>query len=136
MLYDCQLNFFDTGWAFTKSDVVSTNKAGQYTLTVNGSSSSPYGIYLDVTNILAEHPKATLTLNDVAVDGKSVKDKFDINYSGFTQKEGAQLTGDLATTARIYLLNPWDTTSPFASDNSVFKFSSSIAVTFTIAFND
>lgn len=136
VLYDCQLNFFDTGWAFTKSDVVSTNKAGQYTLTVNGSSSSPYGIYLDVTNILAEHPKATLTLNDVAVDGKSVKDKFDINYSGFTQKEGAQLTGDLATTARIYLLNPWDTTSPFASDNSVFKFSSSIAVTFTIAFND
>lgn len=135
--YDACLSFYEPDWVTQQSETVDAKKEGQYTLTINGSSSSPYGIYLDVLNVLAEHPNATLTLDDVKVDGTALTG-YDWSYTGFNkdEKTGAQLTGDKVTTARIYLLNPWDGTSPFAADNSVFNFSSSITVTFTLAFND
>lgn len=140
--YDATINYFDTSWAFQTSSSVDVNTdeltskgEEQVTLTLNGASDDPYGIYIDVLNILSEHPNATLTLDGVSVDGTALN--LDWSYAGFTQSDtGAQLTGDLSTTARIYLLNPWDTTSPATLNTSLFKFSNRIEVTFTIKLND
>lgn len=137
--YDASLNYFSTGWSYTKaSDALAIKKAGQYTITMNGANDDPYGLYLDVQSILANHPKATLTLDDVSVDGTAISG-IDWSYTGFTKADDGtsqKVSDSDATTARIYILNPWDKTSPFASDNTAFKFSSSITVKFTVAFND
>jgi hypothetical protein len=147
--YDATLNYFSHGWNYTQaSDPLSIEKEGQYTVAINGSNDDPYGLYMDVKYILADHPKARLTLDDVKVDGTSIPN-IDYSYAGFTtNSDGTQLVADAKTdptTARIYVLNPWDKTGPFYNAANVvgdtpyfpmFKFTSSIAVTFTVKFND
>lgn len=140
--YDTSINYFDTGWNYQTSpgvdvntDELSSKGEEKVSLTLNGSSNSPYGIYIDVMNILSEHPNATLTLDGVSVDGTALN--LDWSYAGFTKTNtGTQLTGDLSSTARIYLLNPWDTTSPATQNSNLFKFANKIEVTFTIKLND
>jgi hypothetical protein len=65
------------------TDELSSKGEEKVSLTLNGSSNSPYGIYIDVMNILSEHPNATLTLDGVSVDGTALN--LDWSYAGFTK---------------------------------------------------
>lgn len=140
--YEAQLHFSDSNWSWQTSDVVSIEKEGQYTVTINGTSSDPYIIYMDVLSILADHPKATLTFDDMKVDGTSIASKIDLTWWHFTQNKAddgtiSQMVGDLTTTARIYPCNPWDTTAGNpVTDKHVFNFTTSLSMTFTVKFND
>ncbi len=92
------------------SDAVSVDDNGTYTCTINGSEAEMYCLYLDVAKILVDHPKCTLDIVSVAVDGKTAN--VDWSYSGFSRNaDGTQLTQDTKdpglTTARLYPSNPW-----------------------------
>ncbi|MDD5862044.1 MAG: hypothetical protein PUD15_05715 [Prevotella sp.] len=134
-----KLALFDTGWAFQYSDEVDladddelkANGEKQYTATINGSCDSPYGIYFDIENLLAVYPKATLTLNDVLVDGVSTG--VDYNQDVFDRNsDGSQMTGDASTTARIYVLNPWNDTKTYTDK---YKFTKTLSVVYTVKLN-
>lgn len=118
--YKATLNFFDTGWAFIYSDPVFISGNGDYTLTVNGSSSAAYGMYLDIEKILKDCPNMDVTIKDIKVDGVSIE------FDDATIDRGI---GDAETTARRYILNPWGAT---AADGPKYSFTSSIAVTITV----
>ncbi len=120
------LHFFDTGWAFQQSNdvFITDGQDGTYTLTLNGSSSSPYGLYLDMAKILKSHPNCDIVVTDIKVDDKSI---------GFNDADIDRGTGDTYkptdVCARRYILNPWGAT---AGNASKFKFSKSIAVTINV----
>lgn len=124
--YTANLNYFNTGWSFINSSDVTITREGSYTLTLDGSDNSPYGLYMDVMGILADHPNADITLNSIKVDGG------EIDFDDELIDRGA---GDDNTTARRYILNPW--ADPVIFDNpGIFAFDSSITVKFTVTFND
>ncbi len=120
--YKGGLHFFDTGWSFQQSDdvFIVDGTDADYTFTINGSSSSAYGIYLDIEKLLQDHPNCDVAVKDIKVDGTSI----DFDDSAIDRG-----TGDAATTARRYILNPWGAT---AGDASKYNFSSSIAVTVSV----
>jgi hypothetical protein len=126
--YKSNLNFFNTSWGTQGSGDISITDAGQYTFTISGSDTAPYGLYLDVLGICSDHPNATLTLNKIMVDDKEVP--FDNSLISYGHPDDKDLTS-----LRIYVLNPWANPACF-TDPSVFAFTKSIAVTFTVAFND
>lgn len=137
--YTAQLSYFDNGFTFKYSDPIDFNddelnakKTKQFTVTLNGASDAPYGIYFDVLNILQDHPNATLTLDAISVDGKAL----DLSTLTYTQRneDGTQFTGDLPTTARIYILNPWNPASAASTD--LYKFTNNITIKVTVALND
>lgn len=112
-------------------DELKANGEKQYTATINGSCDSPYGIYFDIENLLAVYPKATLTLNDVLVDGVSTG--VDYNQDVFDRNsDGSQMTGDASTTARIYVLNPWNDTKTYTDK---YKFTKTLSVVYTVKLN-
>ena len=118
--YKATLNFFDTDWAFINGDPVFISGNGDYTLSVNGSSSAAYGMYLDIEKILKDCPNMDVAIKDIKVDGVSIE------FDDATIDRGI---GDAETTARRYILNPWGAT---AADGPKYSFTSSIAVTITI----
>ncbi len=122
--YKATLNFFDTGWNFINSDAVFISTDGDYTLTIEGESSSPFGLYLDIEKILKDHPDMDVAITDIKVDGAS------INFDDTIIDRGI---GDAETTARRYIVNPWGLT---ADDASNYKFNSSIAVTIHVKFDN
>ncbi|MBQ8674175.1 MAG: hypothetical protein IJ511_09055 [Bacteroides sp.] len=118
--YKATLNFFDTDWVFIYSDPVFIPGNGDYTLTVNGSSSAAYGMYLDIEKILKDFPNMDVAIKDIKVDGTSIE---------FDDTAIDRGIGDAETTARRYILNPWGAT---AADGPKYSFTSSIAVTITV----
>lgn len=120
--YKGGLHFFDSGWAFQQSDdvFVVDGTDADYTFTINGSSGSAYGMYLDIEKLLQDHPNCDVTIKDIKVDGASVS---------FDDAAIDRGVGDAPTTARRYILNPWGAT---AGDASKYNFSSSIAVTVSV----
>lgn len=115
--FEATLNYFNTGWTFYTSSSVYVTGDGTYTLTISGSDSSPYGLYLDVVGILDDYPNCDVAITDIQVDGSSVS---------FDDDEISRSEGDDSSTARRYIVNPWGST---ADDASYYSFSSSIAVT-------
>ncbi|NDV94913.1 hypothetical protein D0T84_08285 [Dysgonomonas sp. 521] len=118
--YKSTLNYFDTGWTFIYSDAVFISGNGDYTLSVLGASSEPYGMYLDIEKILKDNPNMDVAIKDIKVDGKS------ISFDDSAIERGL---GDAETTARRYIINPWGATAGTAPN---YVFSSSIAVTITV----
>jgi len=122
--YKATLSFFDTDWAFIYGDPVFISGDGNYTLTVTGASATPYGFYLDIEKILKDNPDMDVEIKDIKVDGTSIT--FDDNAID-------RGTGDAATTARRYIINPWGTTAGEAPN---YVFSSSIAVTISVTMDN
>jgi hypothetical protein len=118
--YKATLNYFDTGWVFINGDAVFISGNGDYTLSVLGASSTPYGMYLDIEKILKDNPNMDVAIKDIKVDGKSIS---------FDDSAISRGVGDAETTARRYIINPWDATAGTAPN---YVFSSSIAVTVTV----
>lgn len=116
--FEATLTYFNTGWTFYTSSSVYVTGDGTYTLTISGSDSSPYGLYLDVVGILDDYPNCDIAITDIQVDGSSVY---------FDDDEISRSEGDDSSTARRYIVNPWEEST--ANDAPYYSFSSSIAVT-------
>lgn len=122
--YTANINFFDEDWTFINGDNVFITGDGNYTFTIEGASSKPYGIYLDVLKILADYPNMDMTITDIRVDGASIE---------FDDAVIDRGEGDAATTARRYILNPWGAT---AGDAPKYVFSSKIEVDLHVVFDN
>ena len=126
------LNFSDTGWAFTASDDVFITGEGDYTYILYPNSSNsqdPYLMYLDAYKLLKNHPNADMILKSIKVDGNEVLD----SEEGMDDATISRGIGDDALTGRRYILNPWNEES--ATHTHLFKFSSSIEVTITVKYD-
>lgn len=124
--YAALMQYFNTGWTFYGSNDVLISKEGNYTFTLSGSDSDPYGIFLDVYGVLADHPNTFLKIESITVDGNNIPFDDDAIDRG---------TGDDPTTSRRYILNPW--MDPPAFENpGAFAFGESIEVVINITFND
>lgn len=118
--FAASLNFFDTDWTFINGTSVYISSDGDYTVSVEGASSAPYGMYLDIMKILKKYPNMDVAIKDIKVDGNSIS---------FDDASIDRVVGDAETTARRYILNPWGAT---ASDAPKYAFTSSIAVTISV----
>lgn len=120
--YAAGLHFFDTVWAAQESAPVYITDGvdADYTFTLTQPNSNPYGIYLDVAKILAYHPNCDIVIKDIKVDGKSIS---------FDDSAIDRGTGDVSSTARRYIVNPW---GPTAGEASKYAFSSTITVTISV----
>ncbi len=123
-LFAANLNFFDMGWSFIKSANVNISGDGDYTVMVEGANDAPQGMYLDILDILGTYPNMDVAIKDIQVDGKS------ISFDDTAIERGV---GDDPTTARRYILNPWNATAATAPN---YVFTSSIAVTITVKLNN
>ncbi|MDL2247733.1 hypothetical protein LJC05_03270, partial [Bacteroides sp. OttesenSCG-928-J23] len=96
--YKTTLSFFDDAspeWNFIHSDPLFISTDGNYTLVVEGANSSPYGLYLDIEKILKDNPNMDVEIKEIKVDGTSIA------FDDLIIDRG---TGDVATTARRYIL--------------------------------
>ena len=126
IIYTGNLNYFNTSWTTYNSDDVLITKEGKYKFTLNLSDNTPYGIYLDVFEILKDHPNTDIIINAVTVDGNSV----DFDDTLIDRGEG-----DLPTTYRRYILNPWAQVPAFP-DANVFVTENSITIEVSVIYND
>lgn len=145
--YLATLIYQTSDWVSGSSPEVKVQDDGEtYTCTLTGTQSNIYCLYLDVKKLLVDHPKATLVLKEIKVDGK-VLTGYDWSWSGFTEDNGAQITDDDKTGPRIYICNPWNASSTI--DNPFYKYfqnggnncvplnyTQSLAVMFQVHFND
>lgn len=122
--FAANLNFFDTGWSFINGANVNISGDGDYTVMIEGASDAPYGMYLDVLDILGTYPNMDVAIKDIQVDGKS------ISFDDTVIERGV---GDDPATARRYIINPWGATADTAPN---YVFTSSIAVTVTVKLNN
>ncbi len=121
--YKTNLNYFNTDWTFWSSENLYISSEGTYTITISGADSSPYGLYLDCFKLLGDYPNCDLVIRDIKVDGSSVD--FDDNIID-------RGTGDDATTARRYIMNPWGESAVYADR---LGFGSTLSVTFEVKFD-
>ena len=127
------LHFFNSGWTFTDSPDVKITGDGTYTLTLTGTDTDPYGMYLDVTKVLAKYPNFDMTITGMRVDGKSIAfDDSEIEKCGGDETDAA---GNKIT-ARRYILNPWNSDNYFvAHGTSVLGFNSKLEVDIKVTFD-
>ena len=118
--FTANLNFFDTDWTFINGSNVYISGDGDYTVSIEGASSAPYGMYLDIMKILKKYPNMDVAIKDIKVDGNS------ISFDDVVIDRGV---GDTETAARRYILNPWGAT---AADAPKYVFTSSIAITISV----
>ncbi|WP_278989324.1 hypothetical protein [Segatella bryantii] len=123
--YKGVLNYFSTGFAVTlsSSDVFITGD-GDYTFTINGANSEPYGIYLDIAKLYADNNNCDVIIKSIKVDGN------EISFDDATIDRGTA-DGDHSTVRR-YIVNPWGKT---ADEASKFSFTSSIEVTVHVTYD-
>ena len=132
--YKCGLHYFNTDWTFFDSETVKITEGadGTYTLLVEGSDSSPYGIYLDVIKVLKDYPNFDMTITDIRVDGTSIS--FDDELIERCTGDETDADGN-GITARRYILNPWNSENYFmANGYDVLGFSSSLEVDIYVEF--
>ena len=132
--FKCGLHYFNTEWTFFDSETIKITEGadGTYTLLVEGSDSSPYGMYLDVIKVLQTHPNFDMTITDIRVDGSSIA--FDDELIERCTGDETDTNGD-GITARRYILNPWNSDNYFmANGYDVLAFSSSIEIDIYVEF--
>lgn len=122
--YKGVLDVFDTNWTHYVSDPVFVTGDGDYTFTINGSCSEPYGIFLDVAKLFKDNPNCDITIKSIKADGTPVQ--FD---DALIDRGTAD---DDLSTARRYIVNPWGAT---AGEASKYVFTSSLEVTVFIQFD-
>lgn len=164
--YKATMSTQSTGYSRSLSSTpVLVDGDGTYTCTINGAEAEMYCLYMDISKLLVDHPKAKLDIVSVSVDGQS--NSVDWTFTGFTRNsDGTQLTadskGDGLVTPRIFLCSPWcfatdktvandgdadnpnpvakywqhDSTKGDRTINTFFNFTSSISLTFKVSFND
>lgn len=118
--YTANLNFFNTGWTFYNSQDVYVTGDGDYTFTISGADSSPYGMYLDFLKMLGDYPNMDVTIKDIRVDGSSIP----FDDSVIDRGVGDPINGKNITFRR-YILNPWGAT---ADEAYKYVFTSTIEV--------
>jgi hypothetical protein len=123
--YKTILQCFDTGWAFYDSETLYIDSEGTYTLTSYVDGFDAYGIFLDSYKLLGDHPNCDIKITDIKVDGTSI---------AFDDSEISRGAGDLTTTARRYILNPWNEVSA-ATTPLYTGAKSSISVTIQVSFD-
>lgn len=107
--YKATLNFNDTGsWTMVTGDAVFV-KEGTFTCTVNATcpaladGQDPL-LWLDVNNLLKDHPNADVQILDIKVDGASIS---------FDDSAISRSVGDDPNTYRRYICNAWGLASCF-----------------------
>lgn len=126
--FKANLNFFDTAWVTLNSDDLFITGDGDYTFTINGASSAPYGLYLDILKILKDYPNMDVAIKSIKVDGAGIEfDDAAISRGYPDDKPETQA-------ARRYILNPWNEAS--AATTSRYVFASSIEVIVTVKFDN
>lgn len=119
----------NTNYTFQNSDPIYITEEGTYTATANGSLTADGKIiYLQVDKILKDHPNADIIINDVKVDGKSIK----FSDAAITRTVDDNANGGKYN-GRRYFYNPWASDNAFAS--SALSFSKSLSVTFQVKFD-
>ncbi|MCR5312831.1 MAG: hypothetical protein K6E54_04165 [Bacteroidaceae bacterium] len=126
--YTASLNYFDTDWVFSNSENVFITGDGDYTFSISAGSGAdgqkPYGIYLDVLKVLKKSPNVDITIKSIKVDGVEM-----LGQKNMTDENIVRCLGDVNTTARRYILNPW---GDFTSWTDMFKFKTSIDVVVSV----
>ena len=128
------LNFFNAAnWDLAYASQLYIEGEGTYTFNVTESclyslDPAQYGVYMDVSRILATYPNVGLTVTDIKVDGTSVA----FNDSDFTQEYP---DGNASTnTARRYFLNPWNT-DLYGTLVNTFVYNTSLSVTIQVTYD-
>ncbi|MCC8176828.1 MAG: hypothetical protein LUC85_08740 [Bacteroidales bacterium] len=124
--YKAQLHYFNMDWTFFDSDDLYFKNEGSYTIYLYGSDSNCQGVYFDIYELLGDYPNCDVAITDIKVDGTSI---------AFDDSIIDRCTGDDASTARRYIVNPWSGDSGSAQYQSLMNFSSSIAITFKVTFD-
>lgn len=131
-VYDASMHIFDTSsWETLESPVIAVSGESSYTATIQGDLSSinhtgVYGWYIDILGILGEHPNVTFAVTSIKADDVDVS--FDSSLIDTAAQENNADTGK--TESRIMLKNAWGT------GLEIPAFTTSLSVTFTVAFND
>lgn len=123
--YEVNLAFNNTSWGNNPIAKLAISSEGTYSIAIDVTESDPYLLYLDVLKFLRDYPNGDIYLNSVKVDGTDI---------GMTDADVERGTGDDATTARRYILNPWNTASVPWTPKFVVK--SKIEVSFTVKFDN
>lgn len=122
--YTGALHYFNTDWTVTlaSDDVyIVDGTDADYTFTIHGADSNPYGVYLDILKLYKDHPNCDVVIKDIKVDGQSIE--FDDNQIDRGTADGNGVD------ARRYIVNPWGAT---AGEASKYAFNSSLSVTVSV----
>ncbi|MDE6291115.1 MAG: hypothetical protein K2M16_06245, partial [Muribaculaceae bacterium] len=122
-VYGAVLWYFSQDWSFNpSSEPVVFSKDGIYTATITGAvpESGPGGMFIDVPEILLDHPNADLIIKDVKIDGNSISFSDEIIERG---------TSEDPNTLRRYFFHPWGLNPDIAPD---YNFTESLEVTFEV----
>lgn len=131
--FTANLNYSDSAWAFINGDNVYITGEGDYTfkLLPNGTTNTqdPYLMYLDVLKILKKYPNADIVIKSIKIDGNEILG----SEEGLDDATISRGVGDVATTGRRYILNPWNEES--VTHTSAFKFTTSLEVTISVKYD-
>ena len=129
--YDAQMYIMEIGnWKSLVSPVTSVSSDGTYSVTYTGASSELDGEgkgeihwYVDLFNVLKDHPKAKCQILSVTYDGNNYD--YDASLTDSDARDGGNPDG-----IRMQLKNAWGT------GIALPDFTQSITVTFSVSFND
>lgn len=111
------------GDANARSAKVDITGDGLYTFEFGSefAESDMYLAYIDIYKILKKYPNADATIVSIKVDGNEIE---------FVDEEIDRMNGDVETTLRRYVLNPWGDTNYFnVHGASLLSFTQSLAIT-------
>ena len=129
--YDAQMYITEIGnWKSVSSPVTAVSASGTYSVTYTGAASELDGDgkgeihwYVDLFNVLKDHPNAKCQILSVSYDGKEYS--YDASLTDSDARDGGNPDG-----IRMQLKNAWGTGIPLPD------FTQSITVSFSVNFND
>lgn len=134
--FTASLNWAAQVYSFLPAATAFITGEGEYTMTVTNDGSvntkDPHLMYLDIAKLLKKHPKADIVIKSVTVDGT------ELIGSDLTDDMIPRGVGDVKTTGRRYLLNPWgdkETGYIYEALLPKFGFSDNITVTFNVVYD-
>lgn len=111
-------------WAAITGPTAFVTTDGVYEVSVTGSNSKMDPcVWVDCTKILSKYPNCYLKVLKIEIDG---------NELPFVDGDISVDVGDVATTARRYICNPWGLAACFGGDKSLFLFNTEIKVTMQV----
>ncbi len=122
------INYNNTNsWSAITGPTVYTSGDGVYELSLIGSNQlmDPC-VWIDCAKILGKYPNCAITIMKIVVDGKEIP---------FVDGDISKDVGDVETTARRYVCNPWGLAACFNGDKTLFLFDSEIKITVDVKYD-
>lgn len=122
------LNYNNTNsWSAITGPTVYTSGDGVYELSLTGSNQlmDPC-VWIDCAKILGKYPNCAITIMKIVVDGNEIP---------FVDGDISKDAGDVETTARRYVCNPWGLAACFNGDKTLFLFNSEIKITVDVKYD-